>query len=109
MKYYNVIMKTYLYEITYLELAKLFVVSQNQIAVWKKRKKFIINKPISIFELYRLEGSKIIKRHEEFEDLLKQYNSRTLKDDDKIEYVNRLLKDWGRSNEIVYKPKAIRR
>jgi hypothetical protein len=23
--------------------------------------------------------------------------------------VNRLLKDWGRSNEIVYKPKAIRR
>ncbi len=83
-------MKSYSYELTYLELAKLFITTQNQIAAWIKRSKFNLNKPSSIFEFYRTEGMKIVKRREEFDILLVKYKSRTLKAPKEKEYVERM-------------------
>jgi len=96
-------MKSYTYELSYLELAKLFVTTQNQIATWIKRSKFSLSNPFSIFEFYREEGSKISKRRGEFESLITQYKSRSLKDQEQIDYVERLLKEWKRDKELMDK------
>lgn len=82
------------------ELAILFITTRQQIRIWIHRKKFDLTKPISVFEFYRVEGPKLFKKYQEFEALFALYKNRRLVEKDKVQYVEKMLKEWGREKEI---------
>jgi hypothetical protein len=93
-------MKQILINLSYSNLAELFVTTKQQIRLWICRGKLNVTDYTTIFELYRLESMNILKRRDNFASLYKDYKD-SLSAPKEKEYVDRMLKEWDRENEII--------
>lgn len=93
-------MKQIQINLSYSNLAELFVTTKQQVRLWVCRGKLNVADYTTIFELYRLESMNILKRRDNFASLYKDYKPSLLALKEK-EYVEKMLKEWDRENEII--------